>query len=146
MTQRIKWLSAGELQDICEKLVRAGMIEAVVTGRTTRFRCPDAPINRVSTSMPATAVISGTQFPHWKYKLNVVRPAPARAVNRMPQWLARVKVAAIEQHLARLVTLGKAAPEAEKFRYRAMYVKKAAQLVQARAALAAVGQKAEVKA
>jgi hypothetical protein len=40
MTQRIKWLSAGELQDICEKLVRAGMIEAVVTGRTTRFRFP----------------------------------------------------------------------------------------------------------
>jgi hypothetical protein len=41
------------------------------------------------------------------------------------------------------VTLGKAAPEAEKFRYRAMYVKKAAQLVQARAALAATGQTEE---
>lgn len=40
MTQRIKWLSAGEIQDICEKLVRAGMIEAVTTGRTTRFRLP----------------------------------------------------------------------------------------------------------
>jgi hypothetical protein len=61
-------------------------------------------------------------------------------------WLARVKVAAIEQHLERLVTLGKAAPEAEKFRYRAMWIKKQAQLVQARAALAVVGQKAEVKA
>jgi hypothetical protein len=58
-------------------------------------------------------------------------------------WLARVKVAAIEQHLERLVTLGKAAPEAEKFRYRAMWIKKQAQLVQARAALAALGQTEE---
>lgn len=37
---RIKYLSAGEIQDICEKLVRAGMVEAVSTGRTTRFRLP----------------------------------------------------------------------------------------------------------
>jgi hypothetical protein len=58
-------------------------------------------------------------------------------------WLARVRVAAIEQHLERLVTLGKAAPEAEKFRYRAMWIKKQQQLVQARAALAAVGQTEE---
>jgi hypothetical protein len=61
-------------------------------------------------------------------------------------WLARVKVAAIEEHMARLVTLGKAAPEAKKATLRAMYVKKQQQLATARAALAAVGQTAEVEA
>lgn len=60
------------------------------------------------------------------------------------QWLARVKVAAIEQHMARLVTLGTAAPEAEKARYRVMWRTKAAQLAQARAVLAATGLTVEV--
>jgi hypothetical protein len=48
-------------------------------------------------------------------------------------WLARVQVAAIEEHLQRLVQLGKAAPEADKPRYRALYRKKQAQLIAARA-------------
>jgi hypothetical protein len=61
-------------------------------------------------------------------------------------WLARVKVAAIEEHMARLVTLGKAAPEEQKAVYRAMWRKKAAQLQVARAALAAAGQAVEVEA
>lgn len=57
-------------------------------------------------------------------------------------WLARVRVAAIEEHMARLVTLGTAAPEAEKARYRDMYLKKREQLAAARAVLAAAGQRA----
>lgn len=62
------------------------------------------------------------------------------------QWLAKVKVAAIEEHMARLVTLGTAAPEAEKARYRDMYLKKREQLAAARAVLAAAGQPVEVEA
>lgn len=48
-------------------------------------------------------------------------------------WLARVQVAAIEEHLARLVTLGRAAPEQDKARLRALYVKKVQQLAEAKA-------------
>lgn len=40
VTQRVKWLSGGEIQEICEKLVRAGMVEAVSSQRTVRFRLP----------------------------------------------------------------------------------------------------------
>lgn len=40
ITQRVKWLSGGEIQEICEKLVRAGMVEAVTSQRTVRFRLP----------------------------------------------------------------------------------------------------------
>lgn len=50
-------------------------------------------------------------------------------------WLARVRIAAIEEHLARLVTLGRAAPECDKARLRALYVKKQAHLQAARMAV-----------
>jgi hypothetical protein len=38
--QRIKWLSAGEIQEQLEKLLRAGMVEAVKTTQTIRYRLP----------------------------------------------------------------------------------------------------------
>jgi len=40
ISQRVRTISAGEIQDVCEKLVRAGMVEAVPSQRTVRFRLP----------------------------------------------------------------------------------------------------------